>query len=208
MQMGGYQYSNSRDDGISYVSCPALIAMLTGMGGEVMQVLSRQRGVSLIEVMMALLIFSVGLIGLAGLLVMATRSNHAAYLRTQVTFLASNMADRMRANPTAVWDASYNQTFPYTNTQVCDSSTACTPDQIAVYDMQRWNTQLATFLPNASASIGCDNTTAGFNPTAQLGMRPPYGGNCTMKINWSERSLADKNHADSAVQTFAWEFQP
>ncbi len=48
-----------------------------------MQLESRQRGVSLIEVLMAVLIFSIGLIGLAGLMVISTRSNHSAYLRTQ-----------------------------------------------------------------------------------------------------------------------------
>ena len=60
-----------------------------------MQVLSRQRGISLIEVMMSVLIFSIGLIGLAGLMVMSTRSNHSAYLRTQATFLANNMVDQI-----------------------------------------------------------------------------------------------------------------
>ncbi len=58
-----------------------------------------QRGVSMIEVLVAVLIFTVGLIGLGGLLITATKSNASAYVRTQVTFLANNMADRMRANP-------------------------------------------------------------------------------------------------------------
>ena len=67
---------------------------------------------------MAVLIFSIGLIGLAGLMVMATRSNHTAYLRTQATFLATNMADRMRANPVAVWSNAYNKTLPITDTRM------------------------------------------------------------------------------------------
>ncbi len=59
-------------------------------------------GFSLIEVLVALLIFSLGLIGLAGLLVMSTQANNGALIRTQATFLAQNMADRMRANIGAV----------------------------------------------------------------------------------------------------------
>ena len=175
-----------------------------------MQVRSRQRGASLIEVMVAVLIFSVGLIGVAGLLIMATRSNHAAYLRTQVTFLAHSMADRMRANPMGVWSASYNSdSYPIASTQQCD--TGCTPSQLAAHDQGMWSRQLSTFLPDATASIKCTNGGAGYAPSAdQMAMRPPYGGSCSMKITWSERAVSGKIASGSEIptQTFAWEFQP
>lgn len=175
-----------------------------------MQVLSRQRGVSLIEVLMAVLIFSIGLIGMAALMVMATRSNQTAYLRTQVTFLAHNMADRMRANPIGVWDGDYNATFPSTVTQDCAGAT-CTPAQLAAYDQQMWNSQLTTFLPPGfKASVTCSNGGAGYVPTAtQIAMRPPFGGTCNMEIEWAERGVAgSSNNQASSEQTFAWEFQP
>lgn len=172
---------------------------------------SRQRGVSLIEVLVAVMIFSIGLVGLAGLLIMATRSNQAAYLRTQVVYLAHNMADRMSANPMAVWDGSYNNNYP-TATSVttnCDASSSCTPDDLATHDMQMWSTQLATFLPSAKATIKCDSGSAGFTPSsAQFGMRPPYGGNCIMTINWSERLAGDQQHSYATTQSFTWDFQP
>jgi type IV pilus assembly protein PilV len=176
-----------------------------------MQVLSRQRGVSLIEVMMAVLIFSVGLIGLASLMVMSTRSNHAAYLRTQVTFLASNMADRMSSNPEAVWKENYDSNaYPVAAATVgCGSGAACTPAELAVHDQQLWSSQLRTFLPNPKATIDCGGlASAGYDPTSQLALRPPYGGNCKMTIQWSERGAGDKDHRDNVTQTFAWEFQP
>ncbi len=176
-----------------------------------MQVLSRQRGVSLIEVMMAVLIFSIGLIGLAGLLVVATRSNHTAYLRTQVTFLASNMANRMSANPAGVWRGSYNSTaYPVTASTVgCGSGAGCSPADLATHDQQLWSSQLRTFLPNPTASIACGGlTSAGYDPTSQLNMRPPYGGNCEMTIKWNERGAGDKANRGIATQTFKWEFQP
>lgn len=172
-----------------------------------MQVLSRQRGVSLIEVMIAVLIFSIGLIGLAGLLVMATRSNHAAYLRTQVTFLASGMADRMRANPVGVWNGDYDTSYPNTTTNAC--TTGCTPAALAEHDQGMWSSQLKTFLPSAAATIACDASGAGYAPTAdQLAMRPPYGGNCKMTIKWTEQKEGDKDHRDAVQQQFDWEFQP
>jgi type IV pilus modification protein PilV len=173
---------------------------------------SRQRGVSLIEVLVAVMIFSVGLVGLAGLLIMSTRSNQAAYLRTQVVYLAHNMADRMSANPSAVWDGSYNSNSYPTATSVttkCDLSSSCTPDDLATHDMQMWSTQLTTFLPTAKATINCANGSAGFTPSAaQFGMRPPYGGNCIMTVTWSERGAGDSSNSAAFLQTFTWEFQP
>lgn len=175
-----------------------------------MRVWSRQRGVSLIEVMMAVLIFSIGLIGLAGLMVMATRSNHAAYLRTQVVFLANTMANRMSANPAGIWNGSYNLTYPVAAAAPgCGSGSPCDPAGLASHDAQLWSTQLQTFLPNPSATIACSGVgSAGYNPSGQLNRRPPYGGTCSMTISWSERAAGDQTHSDSTTQTFAWEFQP
>lgn len=172
--------------------------------------MSRQRGVSLIEVLMAVLIFSVGLIGVAGLLVMATRSNHAAYLRTQVTFLAGNMADRMRANPQAVWNGNYNESsYPTSTKQACTSTSACTPAKLAIRDKYAWSQLLTNLLPGAAAKINCTGVDGvDYNPSTQLAARPPYGGNCEMTISWSERRMGDASHSDAATQTFAWEFQP
>ena len=55
-----------------------------------------QRGVSLLEVLITVLVLSVGLLGLAALQATGTKFNHGAYLRTQATALAYEMSDRMR----------------------------------------------------------------------------------------------------------------
>ncbi len=175
-----------------------------------MQVVTRQRGISLVEVMVAVLIFSIGLIGLAGLLVVSTRSNHTAYLRTQVTFLANNMADRMRANPLGVWTSSYNSTaYPIAGTTDCQT-VACSPVDIAKRDQQTWSRLLTTLLPGAKAGISCvANGSLSYAVKAdEFARRPPYGGTCAMTISWTERGSGDKTHSDAALQTFAWEFQP
>ncbi len=175
-----------------------------------MQVLSRQRGVSLIEVMMAVLIFSIGLIGLASLMVMATRSNHAAYLRTQVVFLANSMAGRMSGNPIAIWKGNYNGSYPVSSSVVgCASGSPCNPADLATHDQRLWSAQLNTFLPNPVATIACSGVgTVGYDPTSQLPMRPPYGGTCKMKIAWSEQGAGNQSNSGNTPQTFTWEFQP
>lgn len=165
------------------------------------------RGVSLIEVMMAVLVFSVGLIGLSGLLIATFRSNQTGYQRTQAEFIAMSMADRMRANPLGVWAGGYNSTaYPLTGVQACTTASACTPTKLALRDQYLWSSQLKTFLPNASASIACTN---GATPdAAQLLVRPPYAGNCVMRINWTERAAGDSGHQNVATRTYVWNFQP
>jgi type IV pilus assembly protein PilV len=175
-----------------------------------MQHASHQRGITLIEVLMALLIFSIGLMGVAGLLVMSARSVHTAYLRTQVTFLAQSMADRMSANVIGVWKGYYNGSYPGLGAHSCAQS--CTPQQLAEHDKALWSSQLATFLPPATkAKINCGGAGASYTPTQdQLALRPPYGGSCSMTITWAERGVTvdGVGAEDQSLQTFAWEFQP
>jgi type IV pilus assembly protein PilV len=171
------------------------------------------RGVSLIEVLMAVLVFSIGLIGLAGLLVVATKSNQQAFTRTQLTFLASSMADRMRANPYGLWSGSYNATYPVTGTMPkCDNTAACKPSDVALRDQLLWSAQLQTFLPGLGPStIACDTSGASFTPSAdQLAKRPPYSGICTVTVTWAERGYGttDDRSDSSNLQSFTWVFEP
>ena len=169
---------------------------------------SGQQGISLIEVLVAVLIFSVGLIGLAGLMVMAMRANQAAYQRTQVTFLADGMADRMRANALGVWRGNYDgKDYPLPGSTNCEQA-ACSPTSLAMHDRQVWSSLLTAFLPDPAATISCTKATS-YTPAADyLNRRPPYGGHCAMTISWSERNSGDASHRDTTRQTFAWEFQP
>jgi len=169
-----------------------------------------RNGFSLIEVLMAVLVFSVGLLGLSSLLIVSFRSNQVGYQRTQVEFLAMSMADRMRANPLGVWSGSYNGSYnpatPITGAKACTAAAACTPADLALRDQNLWNTQLGTFLANATASIACTN---GVTPDAlQLLVRAPYAGNCVMQVSWAERAAGDSAHQDAARQSYVWNFQP
>lgn len=172
------------------------------------------RGVSLIEVLMAVLIFSIGLIGLAGLLIISTRSNQSAFVRTQVTFLAGSMADRMRANPYGLWKDFYSASYPYTTGTMpkCDAANPCSPEDIALRDKLLWTAQLKAFLPGLGpSSIACTKAAdMSYNATSSIGLRPPFGGTCTMTITWAERGFgtSDDNTADGSLQSFTWVFEP
>jgi len=170
-----------------------------------------QRGVSMIEVLVAVLIFTIGLIGLGGLLITATKSNVSAYVRTQVTFLANNMSDRMRANPVGLWNASYDSdTYPITGTlPVCDATAGCKPADVALRDQILWSQQLTNSLPSVGpTSIKC--TKGSVDPSDKYAMRPPYNGSCTMTITWAERGLTggDDKITTGNLQSFTWVFEP
>jgi type IV pilus assembly protein PilV len=175
----------------------------------------RPRGFTILEVLIALLVFSLGLLGMAGLLVISVRTNHSAYLRTQAAFMAQSMGDRMRANVPQVWAGSYDGTYTGSTgtTDPCPAGTPCTRANVATRDLAQFETQLGDQLPNASATILCtpDGTVA-VSPSEQAG-GAPYTGVCHITLSWSEATLehaADGSPASQApnTETFAWTFAP
>jgi type IV pilus assembly protein PilV len=168
----------------------------------------QQRGFTMLEVLIAVLVFSLGVLGLAGLLIFSIRSNHVAYLRTQATFLAHNMADRMSANPTGLWEGDYAavDAIAPLGTPVPDCAGGCNPAQLADRDIKAWSQQLHTFLPAAEGTIKCVNDGITYVPPPnQVGLRPPYGGTCTMTISWNEAKVGT---GGQDLHSFEWVFQP
>ena len=166
----------------------------------------RARGFTLLEVLIALLIFSLGLLGLAGLMVVSVKTNQSAYLRTQASFLAQSMADRMRANTAVINDYNGDYDIDSAGESIC-TDTACAPAQLVESDRLVWSQQLVDFLPNANANILCDGDSLGSPATAGAAT---YDGLCTFVINWSETRLERTDDVDEMTQqqTFAWVFQP
>jgi len=104
-----------------------------------------QRGVTLIEVLVAVVILAFGLIGLAGLQTTAITSNQLSMQYTQVSNLAQNLSERMRANRDAVFANSYNMAagVPGSPTVNC-GTTVCTSAQQAAWDLAVWYASLSS----------------------------------------------------------------
>lgn len=165
----------------------------------------RQRGFTLIEVLIAILVFSIGLIGLAGMMVVSVKTNHSAYLRTQAGHLAQAMADRIRSNLGQVngYVGVYDPTSPPTN-PCAAASAACAPALIVTRDLSVWLNQVRALLPNPAAEIDCNGASLGVGP--QIGAAP-YDGQCTIWLRWDESSLQEGATSPDR-QEFAWVFQP
>ena len=138
--------------------------------------LNKQKAFTLLEVMIAMVIFSIGLIGLAGLQSAGMRNHQISHSRTFATTLAYDLADRMRNNPD-VTTVNYAATAPSNNPNCVTDAGGCDPNEIAAFDLFEWNAALTdptsplhnvqTFITlNAAGtgyiiSIGWDENKAG-----------------------------------------------
>jgi type IV pilus assembly protein PilV len=105
-----------------------------------------QRGVTMVESLVALVILSVGMLGIAGLYVSGVKAGRSALLRTQAVNLASDMADRIRANRRAV-DAYAMDTYGGEPEDQGCINDACTPEELAEDDLFRWQAAVEATLP-------------------------------------------------------------
>ena len=114
-------------------------------------------GFTLLEVLVAVLVLSIGLLGLAGLQTQGLRNNHSALLRSQATALAYDALDRMRGNRDQAMlgaGSAYN-TFFTTSVSSINCSSNCNSAQMAQYDLAAWKDQVGR-LPAGQGQIAID----------------------------------------------------
>jgi type IV pilus assembly protein PilV len=116
---------------------------------------SRQQGLSLLEAMIALVIISVGLLGIAALQINALKQNNSAYWHSKAVWIAHDMAERMRANNSAI--GAYH-TIDTANAYAQDcETTACTPANMVIADAAEWKAMVET-LPAGRGTISQPTT--------------------------------------------------
>lgn len=102
-------------------------------------------GFTLIEVLVAILVLAIGLLGLAGLQATSLRNNQSAYNRSQATQLAYDIADRMRANVLGITTYTTGTALAVAN---CKNTSGCSPVEMAANDLFEWNSAISVALPN------------------------------------------------------------
>lgn len=110
---------------------------------QLMQSLA-QRGFSIVEAMVALLVLSVGMLGIAGLYVTTLRASGSALYRTHAVNLAADMADRIRSNP----DAGLAYAGAGANNNCVGGAVDCNPATLAADDIFTWRREIGTILPD------------------------------------------------------------
>jgi type IV pilus assembly protein PilV len=158
---------------------------------------SNQKGFSLIEVLVALLIISFGLLGVAGMQALSISNTSVADFRSLAALQASSMAAAMSSNE-GYWQTPLATTSVtvigttisgtgLTNSSTVCSSTLCTATQMAEFDLQNWGQTLAAVLPNGYGTINCS-----------LPANAPV--TCQIYVYWSEKTYA-QNQVSTASST-------
>lgn len=166
---------------------------------------SRLAGFSLVEVMVALIVISVGLLGVAKIQALALSNTSSARLRSLAAIQAASLASSMHADR-AYWAnvagpmtvsaslSGSNATDAALDTAIAAATTAgasgyclqggpgapCTPVNLAAADFQVWVGDLLALIPNAQAVVDCQNTT----PMT-----------CLIKLNWKENLISPDQSA-------------
>jgi len=158
-----------------------------------------QKGFTLVEVLVTIVIVSIGLLGLAGLQVNGLRANMSSETRSKATLLASDIVERMRANLTGVDANAYNNIIVNAANcavpaRLCGNTSAadavnCTAPEMAIFDVWVWGCGTAAadvkesgvtnLLPNGTASVTCND-----DPCSP-------GSPHTVTVSWSELSPTD-----------------
>ena len=150
--------------------------------------MKRSYGFTLLEVMVAMVIFSIGLLGLASLQGQSLQFSHSAYLKSQATFYAYDVIDKMRANRTVAYAGNYTSSLATTGTDkgCYDDTGNCSATDMALHDIFDWK-QLLSDLPNGNGTVAQDGTTI---PVT-----------FTVTVTWDDRSAADGSGAESMAIT-------
>ena len=135
--------------------------------------MNSQRGATLVEVLITVLIMAVGLLGLSATQVMSLKNSNNSNHRYLAALASHEMAERMRANPRALELGSYDgETVDGTETSQ-DCSVPCTPAQLAKLDLYDWGQVIGTNLPAGTGSIS------------------RVGQVVTLTVNWKEQHTGE-----------------
>jgi type IV pilus assembly protein PilV len=139
----------------------------------------RSRGLSLIEVLVAIVVLSLGLLGMAGLQLSGMRASQGALLRSQAMQAAADLAERMRANRAAAptYTLALNESPPGTPTSVRDA------------DLRDWR-QRVQELPAGQSSVAIN------------------GNVVTITVQWDDRRAGGSDTETIALQTRVWNVAP
>jgi type IV pilus assembly protein PilV len=172
----------------------------------------KQKGVSLLEVLISVLVLSVGLLGLGGLQLHSLKSSNDAHFRTVASFLASDLGDRIRINPEGVALAGYEisesqstSICENTTPKLCTESNTCSVSELATFDLYQIacgvkkgsNVSLGmkNLLPSATLSVDCGGVTCDGDTEH------------TITLKWVQTDNQDADN-DVQVRTLVWNILP
>ncbi len=165
----------------------------------------KQQGFSMIEVLVSLIVIGVGMLGLSGLQIASMKGANNAHSRTVASFLAFELAERMRANQPGVSGGFYaNNVTCSSEEKLCETdpdieTSYCTPEEIARFDTQevmcgslkgtKREGGTRNLLPNGTLAVSCSG------PCSEKNMEH------NITISWNESKMHDGQPDEDQQQT-------
>ena len=171
-----------------------------------------QRGFTMVEALVTVLIFAIGLLGVIGLQTLALSSTSISNQRGDATVLALDMADRMRANLAAVntgVGTGYDSAVAGSNgcravyADAVAAAGTCSSAQLAADDLYDWHAQIAQTLPSGDGAVCIDSTPNDGAPGAPA--CDGAGNAYAIKVWWTQRATQNVN---ATVMRFAMTVRP
>jgi type IV pilus assembly protein PilV len=154
----------------------------------------RARGFSMLEVLVALLVLSVGLLGLAALQTMGLKFNTQSYQRTQAVLNAYDIIDRIRANPGGVLTGGYDD-IGKDDAVPSLPTCPCSPAQMANYDIAQWKNSLTGVLTQGKGAV-CRGALSADMSTCTVA---PSSTKYQVGIEWMENDLTMRMMVEAQV---------
>lgn len=141
-----------------------------------------ERGATMLEVLITMVVLAIGLLGLAGLQITSIQSNHGSYYRSQATVLAYDITDRMRSNRTAALAGEYAVNFPASATDRAVTGV------LAQQDTAQWLNELGATLPGGTGRISTNDKLV------------------TIEVRWngSRGEIKDVSDSSAHMETFIY----
>jgi type IV pilus assembly protein PilV len=147
---------------------------------------SEQRGFTLVEVLVALVVLSIGLLGMAKMVMVSSHSNDSAYLRSQATAMAYQAMDSMRANLLGATAGNYVTGLGVMPGPASNCSAYCDNPTLALSDVRGWKQHLLA-LPKGTGAI---TTSATFPVIA------------TVVVQWDDSAAQAQSVFNAPAATF------
>jgi type IV pilus assembly protein PilV len=146
----------------------------------------RQQGFSLIEVLVALTIISIGLLGIVGLQTHTQKVSSNAYYQTQSIIITHDMAEKIHANPIASYQKQYHLKQPLRSAN-CHKQTGCSPYSMAKNDLFEWHEIINQQLPQGAGVVCIDSTPNDGKPNVPA--CDNQGAYYAIKLWWYDSSV-------------------
>lgn len=143
-----------------------------------------QQGFTLVEVLIALVVLAIGMLGIAALYIEGLRASRTALARSEAVVLATDLADRIRTNPEG-GSAYAGAAAGAPNANCLPGGAGCTPQELAAHDLRVWLDALAAGLPAGTGTVNFLDVS----PTD--GIPAAYD----ITVSWTEAGLGDLDYS-------------